>query len=165
MDTKHIMIVIGIILVGFVLYIPLRDRLYGVSESFEQPARGAVEMMAESYSPPKAVAPSGPNAPAQAAPRGEVVIHGEEAPRDPIAEDESAASAAPTMTYPERSFRPPPKNDQTNIAYESGVAGQPRQTSPQASQKFGLEMVQNSGEFYGGVYANDTMSDTNFSTF
>jgi hypothetical protein len=94
-----------------------------------------------------------------------VVFHGEEAPRDPIAEEEEAASAAPKMTYPERSFRPAPKNDQLDLAYESGVAGQPRQTSPQGAQKFGLEMVQNSGEFYGGVYANDTMSDTNFSTF
>jgi len=165
MDVKNLMLVVGIILVGFVLYIPLRDRLYGVSESFEQPARGALEMATESYSPPKIVASSGPGAPAQAAPRGEVVFHGEEAPRDPLAEEEEASSAAPKMTYPERSFRPAPKNDQLDLAYESGVAGQPRQTSPQGAQKFGLEMVQNSGEFYGGVYANDTMSDTNFSTF
>ena len=53
-----------------------------------------------------------------------------------------------------------------SIAQQGGIAGYPGQTSPQAYQKFQTEFVQNSGEFMdGGVYANDTMSPTNFSAF
>jgi hypothetical protein len=69
------------------------------------------------------------------------------------------------MTYPERSFRPAVSNDQVGLAYESGIAGSKNQYSPQNVQKFGLDMVQNSGEFYNGIYANDTTTDTNFSAF
>lgn len=155
----------GVLILGFLLYYPIRDWLYGAQEGFEHNARSAVEVLPASYSPPKTVASSGPSAPAQEAPKGEVVIHAEPAPRDPEAEDEEASNAAPKITYPERHYRPSPPNDQVGLAYESGVAGPSAQNSPQAYQKFGLDTVQNSGEFYGGVYANDTTSDMNFSSF
>jgi hypothetical protein len=51
------------------------------------------------------------------------------------------------------------------LSQESGIAGPSGQNSPQNYQKFGIDMVQNSGAFYNGVYANDTGSDTNFSAF
>ena len=165
LTTNGILFIVGIILLGFILYVPLRDKLYGSHEGFEHPGRAPVEILPASYSPPKTVTPSGPSAPAQEAPRDEVVIHAEPSPHDPMAEEEEGSMAPPKITYPERSFRPAPANDQVGLAYESGIAGPSGQTSPQAYQKFGLDMVQNSGEFYNGIYANDTMNDVNFSTF
>jgi hypothetical protein len=158
-------ILLGIALVvAFVLYFGVRDKLFpNLTENFEHPGRAPLEILPSSYSPPKVVAPSGPNAPAQAPPPGEVVLHAAPAPRDPYAEEEEAAGADPRLTYPERSFRPAPANDQTGLAMEAGIAGTPTQTSPQNYQKFGVELVQNSGEFYNGIYANDTENNVNYS--
>jgi len=166
MDYKPFAFLISTIILGFALYMMVRDKIYGPSvENFEHPARAPLEVMASSYSPPKTVAPSGPAAPAQAAPKGEIVMHAGPAPRDPLAEDEEESNAAPKMTYPERSFRPAVANDQVGLAYEAGIAGPTNQNSPQNVQQFGLDMIQNQGEFYNGIYANDTASDTNFSAF
>jgi len=157
-------IMVGLLGIVFVVYMVMKDKIF-VDEGFEYPARAPIQVMTASYSPPKQVVSSGPSAPTQEAPKGEVVIHGDPAPRDPLAEEESSSTAAPKMTYPERSFRPAPPNDQVGLAREAGIAGPSGQNSPQAYQKFGTDAVQNSGEFYNGVYANDTFSDTNFSSF
>jgi len=162
MDLQTL-IIVGVLIVAFVAYVQFRDQIYGV-EPF-MPGKAPLEVMPASYSPPKKVMSSGPNAPAQAAPRGEIVVHADPAPRDPLADDEEGANAAPKMTYPERSFRPAPLNDQVGLAYEGGIAGRTRDNSNQNVQRFGLDMVQNQGEFYNGVFANDTGSDTNFSAF
>lgn len=154
---------IAVLVLGFVLYMAVKDKIF--AEGFEHPARAPIEIMAASYSPPKIVASSGPSAPAQEAPPGEVVVHADPAPSDPMAEEEEASNAAPTMTYPERSFRPAPPNNQVLLSQESGIAGPSGQNSPQNYQKFGIDLVQNSGTFYNGVYANDTGSDSNFSAF
>lgn len=160
------LLIVAALIVGFALYMAVKDKIFkNAEEGFEYPARAPIQIMAASYSPPKTVQSSGPNAPTQEAPRGEVVVHADPAPSDPLAEDEEASNAAPKMTYPERSFRPAPPNDQVGLARESGVAGPSGQNSPQAYQKFGIDAVQNSGEFYNGIYANDTFSDTNFSAF
>ena len=92
-------------------------------------------------------------------------MHAGPAPRDPLAEDEEESNAAPKMTYPERSFRPAPPNDQVGLAYESGVAGPSDQSTAANIRTFGLDTVQNSGEFYNGIYANDTLDDKSFSAF
>jgi hypothetical protein len=166
MDYSSYAFIIGALILAFALYMLVRDKIYGTTvENFEHPGRGPVEVMTSSYSPPKTVASSGPNPPSQEAPPGEVVMHAGPAPRDPLAEDEEESNAAPKMTYPERSFRPAVANDQVGLAYEAGIAGPTAQNSPQNLQKFGLDTVQNSGEFYNGVYANDTTSDMNFSAF
>ena len=166
MDYSSLAFLISAIILGFALYMLVRDKIYGPSiENFEHPARGPVEVMTTSYSPPKTVAASGPNAPSQEAPRGEVVMHAGPAPRDPLAEDEEESNAAPKMTYPERSFRPAVSNDQVGLAVEAGIAGPTGQNSAQNLQKFGLDTIQNSGEFYNGVYANDIGDDTSFSAF
>jgi len=166
MDYSSLAFLISAIILGFALYMLVRDKIYGPSiENFEHFARGPVEVMTTSYSPPKTVAASGPNAPSQEAPRGEIVMHAGPAPRDPLAEDEEESNAAPKMTYPERSFRPAVSNDQVGLAVEAGIAGPTGQNSAQNLQKFGLDTIQNSGEFYNGVYANDIGDDTSFSAF
>jgi hypothetical protein len=167
MDYTSLTFLISTVVLGFALYyLFLRDKIYGPSiENFEHPGRAPLEVAPMPYSGPKTVMSSGPSAPAQEAPRGEVVMHAGPAPRDPLAEDEEESNAAPKMTYPERSFRPAPQNDQVGLAQESGIAGPPNQHTPQNVQQFGLDMIQNQGEFYNGIYANDTTSDTNFSAF
>jgi hypothetical protein len=164
--TSSTLFVLVALAVAFALYLAVRDKLFpGLLETFEHPGRAPLEILSSSYSPPKVVAPSGPNAPAQAPPPGEVVLHAAPAPRDPYAEEEEGAGAEPRLTYPERSFRPAPPNDQVGLAVEAGIAGVPNQTSPQNSQKFGIELVQNSGEFYNGIYANDLENNVNYSAF
>jgi len=167
MDYKPFAFLISTVILGFALYyLFIRDKIYGSSiENFEHPGRAPLEVAPMPYSAPKTVMSSGPSAPAQEAPRGEVVMHAGPAPRDPLAEDEEESNAAPKMTYPERSFRPAPPNDQVGLAQESGIAGPTNQHTPQNVQQFGLDMIQNQGEFYNGIYANDTTSDTNFSAF
>ena len=167
MDYTPFAFLISTVILGFALYyLFLRDKIYGSTiENFEHPARAPFEVLPTSYSPPKSVSPSGPASPVQMAPQGEVVMHAGPAPRDPLAENEEESTAAPKMTYPERSFRPAPQNDQVGLAEESGIAGPTASNSSQNVQQFGLDMIQNQGEFYNGIYANDTTSDTNFSAF
>ena len=166
MDYKPFAFIISAIIVGFALYLLVRDKIYGTTvENFEHPGRAPLEVARTPYSPPKTVMPSGPSPPSQAAPKGEVVMHAGPAPRDPLAEEEEESNAAPKMTYPERSFRPAPPNDQVGLAYESGVAGPSDQSTAANISTFGLDTVQNSGEFYNGIYANDTLDDKSFSAF
>ena len=166
MDYKPLAFIIGAIIIGFVLYLLVRDKIYGTTvENFEYPARAPLEVAPTPYSPPKTVMPSGPSPPSQAAPKGEVVMHAGPAPRDPLAEEEEESNAAPKMTYPERSFRPAPANDQVGLAYESGVAGPSDQPTAANIRTFGLDTVQNSGEFFNGIYANDILDDKSFSAF
>jgi hypothetical protein len=154
------------VLLGFLIYMAIKDKIFGTEEeNFEQPGKAALEILPTSYSPPKTVAASGPSPPAQESPPGEVVIHAGPAPRDPLADEEEASDAKPTVTYPERYYRPAPPNDQDGLAYEAGIAGPTAQTSAPNLQKFGLDMIQNGGELYNGIYANDTTENHNFSSF
>ena len=69
------------------------------------------------------------------------------------------------LRYPERSFRPPPNNDNTSIAVHSGVASNQLQVSSDNSQGYQTEMIQGGGEFMPGIFANDTFNDNQFSSF
>jgi hypothetical protein len=164
----------GLILLSAILYLVVRDRIFGgktvtFAENFHemnhQPGEAALEIRQSPVAPPRTVMPSGPSPPSQSAPGGEMVVYGDPHAKDPYADNMEASDAPETMRYPERSFRPAPANDQTQLAMEAGIAGVADQTSPQAYQKFGTEGIQNSGEFMNGVYANDVGSDTSFSAF
>ncbi len=154
------------LVVAFMLYFAIRDKLFpDLTENFEHPGRAPLEILPASYSPPKTVAPSGPNSPAQAAPVGEVVLHADPAAHDPYAQQEEAPNAEPQITYPERSFRPAVPNDQVGLAVEAGIASRNQQADATNPQRYGVEMVQNSGEFYGSVFANDVDENVNYSAF
>ena len=154
------------LVVAFLLYFAIRDKLFpDLTENFEHPGRAPLEILPASYSPPKTVAPSGPNSPSQAAPVGEVVLHADPAAHDPYAQQEEAPNAEPQITYPERSFRPAVPNDQVGLAVEAGIASRSQQADATNPQRFGVEMVQNSGEFYGSVFANDVDENVNYSAF
>jgi hypothetical protein len=164
---SSIISLIGILILGFILYTVVKDKLFG-TEGFEmnnQPGQAALEIRQLPVAPPRTITPSGPSSPAQAPPEDEEVVYGEPHAVDPYADKQEASDAPENMRYPERSYRPAPDNNQTVIASQAGIAGYPGQTSPQAYQSFNTEFVQNSGEFMNGVYANDSVSPSNFSAF
>jgi hypothetical protein len=170
---KSYIYVFGLLVLGFILYFFVRDNIFEVSspsapvkkESFEVPAPASIEIRQAPIYPPRTVAPSGPNPPSQAAPQNQMVVYGEPAPEDPYYEPQDSSDIPERQRYPERSFRPPPVNNNTAIAVESGIASNNIQVTSDNSQKFQTDFIQGGGEFMPGIYANDTYSDTNFSAF
>ena len=157
----------GIILVGFVAYFLLRDRIFGSEESeeaFEVPAPSSIEVRQAPLYPPRTIVSSGPQAPSQA-PENEIVVHGEPSATDPYHESQESSDIPEHLRHPERSFRSPPLNDSTSLAIPSGIASERLQVSADNSQQFQQEFIQGGGEFMPGIFANDTFHDTSFSTF
>jgi hypothetical protein len=109
--------------------------------------------------------PSGPNPPSQQAPQGEIVVYGEPTASDPYYEAQESSDIPENLRYPERSFRPPPLNNNTSIAVEAGIASNNIQVTSDNSQKMQPDFIQGGGEFMPGIFANDTLSDKSYSAF
>ena len=163
-----------VLLVGFVIYFLIKDKIfdnsanYNVSsktENFEVPAPTSIEIRQAPLYPQRTIVSSGPNPPSQEAPQGQVVIYGGPEAKDPYYEPQDSSDIPENLRYPERSFRPPPVNNNTSIAVEAGIASNNIQTSSDNSQKFSTEFIEGGGEFMPGIFANDSLSDTNYSTF
>jgi hypothetical protein len=116
----------------------------------------------EGYEP---TMPGGPSTPSQAPPVREVIYQPEEGPRDPSADHYETSEMPERLRHVERSFRPAPANTETDMAMSSGLAGRPDPSQLEQSQMFNAEMAENGGEIMPGIFANDTMSPTNFSGF
>jgi hypothetical protein len=165
--------IFGILLIGFVVYFLLKDKIFDSpsipyvksTENFEIPAPASIELRKAPIYPERIIMPSGPNSPSQEAPGGEQVIYGEPAPKDPYYEAQESSDIPENLRYPERSFRPPPINNNTSIAVEAGIASNNLQVSSDNSQTMHPEFIQGGGEFMPGIFANDTYSDTNYSAF
>jgi hypothetical protein len=165
--------IFGILLVGFILYFLIKDKIFDtedtsytkMTETFEIPAPASIEIRQAPIYPERTVMSSGPNPPSQEAPQGEVVVYGDPVPKDPYYESQESSDIPENLRYPERSFRSPPLNDNTSIAVEAGIASNNTQVSADNSQKFQPEFIQGGGEFMPGIFANDTFSDTNYSSF
>jgi hypothetical protein len=167
--------ILGILLVGFVVYFLIKDKIFDPSsreddyvkktENFEVPAPASIELRKAPIYPERVIMPSGPNPPSQEAPKGEMVVYGEPAASDPYYEAQESSDIPENLRYPERSFRPPPLNNNTSIAVEAGIASNNIQVTADNSQKFQPDFIQGGGEFMPGIFANDTYSDTNYSTF
>lgn len=117
--------------------------------------------------PPRTVASSGPNPPAQSS-DGRIILHGSPAPstEEPYQNVHESSEIPESMRYPERAYRPAPKNEQIQSSMDAGISGATNQGSAQNYQRYGLDTIQNSGEFMSGVYANDTSNnDASYSTF
>ncbi len=173
---KSYMYLIGILLIGFVAYWTVKDKIFnndaihiqnnqGQQEGFEHPASAPIEIRQAPIYPERTVMPSGPNPPSQAAPENEIVIHNDPVPKDPYYESQESSAIPENLRYPERSFRPTVTNNQTQIAVEGGIASNNMQINSDNSQRFSTDFIQNGGEFMSGVFANDTFDDTNFSAF
>ena len=165
--------ILGILIVGFVVYFFIKDKLFDPpatpyvkkTEGFEVPAPASIELRKAPIYPERVIMPSGPNPPSQEAPKGEMVVYGEPAASDPYYEAQESSDIPENLRYPERSFRPPPMNNNTSIAVEAGIASNNLQVSSDNSQGFRPEIIQGGGEFMPGIFANDTQLDTNFSAF
>lgn len=165
--------VFGILLIGFVFYFLVKDNIFNIpvtsyfkkTENFEVPAPASIEIRQAPIYPSRTIMPSGPNPPSQEAPNNEIVVYGEPAPKDPQYELQDSSDIPENLRYPERSFRPPPLNTNTSIAVEAGIASNNIQKTSDNSQKYAPDFIQGGGEFMPGIFANDTYSDTNYSSF
>lgn len=158
---------IGMLLLGFLLYFTVRDKIFSTSseENFEHPAPSEIEIRQAPIYDPRTVSPSGPNPPSQAPENDEIIVHADPVAKDPYYEGHESSQIPENLRYPERSFRAPPDNDTTNVAIEGGIASNIQQTTSDNSQHFSTDFIQNGGEFMRGVFANDTISDTSYSSF
>jgi hypothetical protein len=167
---------VGILVVGFVVYYFARDSIFEGANRIENaimeqlPSEQFIEhasievRQALSY-PPRNVAPSGPNSPNQEPPSREEIVHGDPAAKDPYHESNESSDIPENLRHPERSFRPPPLNDNTDISIQSGISSRQNQDTSANTQQYQQEFIQGGGEFMPGIFANDTFDDTNFSAF
>jgi hypothetical protein len=166
-----VLIVLGALVGGFLVYYFARDKIFPSSDveaanradRFEVPAPGPIEIRQAPIYPPRVVSPSGPGAPSQAG--EQVVVYGDPQAKDPYQESQENSDIPERMRNPENSFRPAPAQDQHQLAVQSGVASQRIQSSSDNSQQYSEEFIQGGGEFMPGIFANDTLNDTNFSAF
>ena len=139
----------------------MKDKLFGSEpisiDTFEVPAPTSIEIRQAPIYPPRTVSPSGPNSPNQEAP-SEMIIHSEPGPKDPYYESQESSDIPENLRHPERSFRPPPLNNNTSIAVEAGIAST-------GNSGHNPEFIQGGGEFMPGIFANDTLSDKSYSDF
>ena len=167
--------IFGVLIVGFIFYFFIKDKVFEPSpsfdsntkntEAFEVPAPASIEIRQAPIYPSRIVMSSGPNPPSQEAPEGETVVYGDPAPKDPYYEQQESSDIPEHLRYPERSFRPPPVNNNTSIAVEAGIASNNIQVTSDNSQKMSPDFIQGGGEFMPGIYANDTFSDKSYSAF
>jgi hypothetical protein len=169
---------ICLLLVGFAVYVLIRDKIFDIptdnsskksvsfaSDSFSNPAPASIEIRQAPLYPERTIASSGPNPPNQNSTLGEKTIYSDPTPRDPYYEKEDSSDIPEHLRHPENAFRPPPLNNNTSIAVQSGIASQQLQVSSDGSQQFQQEMIQGGGEFMPGIFANDTFNDASFSAF
>jgi len=162
---------ISILAVGFAVYLMIRDKVFTIDdspapmESFEVPAPASIEIRQAPVYAPRNVASSGPNPPNASSPSNEAVVYSEPQATDPYHEQQESSDIPENLRHPERSFRPPPANDMTSLAVQSGVASHTTQVSNDNAQGFQTEIIQGGGEFMPGIFANDTYNDTSFSSF
>jgi len=165
------LILFGIILVGFIVYFLLRDKLFDPTSDFpmvepmSMPAAASVEFRHSPIYPERVVVSSGPNPPSAAASNEEVIIHQGPRPTDPYKESHESADIPENLRHPERSFRPPPVNDNQQIAVQGGIASERKQNSDDNAQQYQTEVIQGGGEFMPGIFANDTFNDASYSAF
>ena len=170
---KSYVYVFGILVVGFVFYFLLKDKIFDNTpvqtlkrtENFEVPAPASIEIRQAPIYPERVVMSSGPNPPSQEAPNNQLVVYGEPAPKDPYYETQESSDIPERQRYPERSFRPPPLNNNTSIAVEAGIASNNIQMTSDNSQQFRPDFIQGGGEFMPGIFANDILSDKSYSAF
>ena len=157
--------IFGILAVCFVVYFFIKDKLFASDasdatvDSFEVPGPASIEVRQAPIYPPRNISSSGPNSPNQQ-PGNETVVYGEPGPKDPYYESQESSEIPENLRHPERSFRPPPLNNNTSIAVDAGVASN---TGVQSGVT--PEFIQGGGEFMPGIFANDTLSDKSYSSF
>jgi hypothetical protein len=92
-------------------------------------------------------------------------VYGPPQASDPYQETQESSAIPEQLRHPERAYRPAPSQEHTSIAVQAGLASHTMANTSDASVSRSPDMIQNGGEFMSGVFANDTLTDTNFSMF
>ncbi len=152
---------LGILVVIFVVYLAVVYWKNKTSVVFADEKEGFVVQTPASAM----IAAGGPSTPSEAPPVREIVYQPEEGPRDPMDEGYESSEMPERLRHPERSFRPAPGNTEADMAMSAGIAGRPDPSQITQAQMYNAEMAENGGEIMPGIFANDTMTPTNFSGF
>lgn len=155
----------GILFLAYQLYLNLYSPKYIIEETFIAPAPVVTQPIPE---PPRTISPGGPNSPNQMPPPTHDTNERLPGPQDsdPLSDDYGSSNMKDNMRYPERLFGPAPKPTNTTIAVAAGNASTLNSGVNAALQTFQPEFAQNGGEFIpGGIFANDTFDNPNYSSF
>ncbi len=155
----------GVLFLAYQLYLNLFPKKLIIEETFIAPAPVVTQPIPE---PERVISPGGPNSPNQMPPPThdtQIRLPGP-TDSDPLDDNYGSSNMKDNMRYPERSFGPAPKPNNTNIQVASGNASTLNAGVNSALQTFSPDFAQNGGEFIpGGIFANDTLDDANYSAF
>ena len=104
----------------------------------------------------RTIAPSGPNSPAPAPPKGQLVVMPAEKPFDPYDEAQQSPHSGDDARHPERMFRPAPEMNDVKTAVAAGIAADGRAAG---EGPYSPEVVINGAEFMNGIFALDSAGD------
>ncbi len=155
----------GILFLAYQLYLNLSSPKLVIEETFIAPAPQVTQPIPE---PERVVAPGGPNSPNQLPPPTHEINERLPGPTDsdPLDDSYGSSNMKDNMRYPERLFGPAPKPQTGSIAVASGTASTLNSGVNTALQTFSPDFAQNGTEFIpGGIFANDTLDNANYSTF
>ncbi len=155
----------GILFLAYQLYLNIYNEKLVIEETFIAPAPVVTQPIPE---PERTIAPGGPNSPNQLPPPTHDTNERLPGPTDsdPLDDSYGSSDVKDNMRYPERSFGKAPKPINTTIPVASGNASTLTAGVNSALQTFSPDFAQNGGEFiHGGIFANDTLDDANYSAF
>ena len=155
----------GVLFLAYQVYLNLTHEKLLIEETFIAPAPLVTQPIPE---PTRVIAPGGPNSPNQMPPPTHDTTERLPGPvdSDPLDSDYGSSDVKDNLRYPERLFGPAPKPQVTSVAVNAGTASNLNSGVNAALQTFNPEFAQNGGEFIpGGIFANDTLDDSNYSAF
>lgn len=155
----------GILFLGYQLYLNMKKPKFVIEETFIAPAPVVTQPIPE---PERTITPGGPNTPNQLPPPTHDTNERLPGPQDsdPLDDDYGSSNLQDNLRYPERSFGKAPNPVNTTIPVAAGNASTLTSGVNTALQTFHPDFAQNGGEFIpGGIFANDTLDDSNYSSF
>jgi hypothetical protein len=170
MSQMKSQVLIAILLAGFVflayqLFLNLTGSKLVIEETFIAPAPVVTQPIPE---PDRTIMPGGPNSPNQMPPPTHEIQERLPGPTDsdPLDDSYGSSNMKDDLRYPERLFGPAPKPEATSIAVAAGNASTLNSGVNTALQTFNPDFAQNGTEFIpGGIFANDTFDNPNYSAF
>ena len=155
----------GILFLAYQYYLNMKRSQWVIDEPFIAPAPIVTQPIPE---PERTISPGGPSSPSQMPPPTHDTNERLPGPedRDPQDDEYGSSDMKDNMRYPERLFGKAPKPVNTTIPVASGTASNLGAGVNNALQTFNPEFAQNGAEFIpGGIFANDTLDDSNYSSF
>lgn len=155
----------GVLFLLYQVFLNMYPRKYVIEETFIAPAPVVTQPIPE---PERTIMPGGPNTPNQMPPPTHDTSERLPGPddSDPLDDAYGSSDMKDNLRYPERLFGPAPTPNNTSVAVASGNASTLNAGVNSALQTFNPEFAQNGGEFIpGGIFANDTFDNPNYSSF